>query len=153
MDISAIESFWITKAEEALQVVDHLMERGDYSYALFFGHLAIEKLLKALYMVARTENIKNDVNRFINELRKKYRVYAAYIYGSYSKGDANVWSDIDVAVVSPDFSDDLFDERLELMRIAAFIDDRIEPHPFKVEDFESSNPLVSEIQKYGILLS
>jgi len=104
-------------------------------------------------MAARTENIKNDVNRFLNELRKKYRVYAAYIYGSHSKGNANAGSDIDVAVISPDFSGDLFEERLKLMRIAAFIDDRIEPHPFRVEDFESSNPLASEIQKYGILLS
>ena len=104
-------------------------------------------------MAARTENAKNEVNRFLNELRKKYRVYAAYIYGSHSKGNATVWSDIDVAVISPDFSDDLFEERLRLMRIAAFIDDRIEPHPFRVEDFESSNPLVSEIQKYGILFS
>ena len=51
MDIKAIKSFWITEAEEALQVADHLMEKGDYSYALFFGHLAIEKLLKALYVV------------------------------------------------------------------------------------------------------
>ena len=30
-------------------MADHLVEKGDYSYALFFGHLAIEKLLKALY--------------------------------------------------------------------------------------------------------
>lgn len=37
MDISAIESFWMTEAEEALQVADHLMERGDYSYALFLA--------------------------------------------------------------------------------------------------------------------
>jgi len=104
-------------------------------------------------MAAKTENIKNEVNRFINELGKKYRVHAAYIYGSYSKESANAWSDIGVAVISPDFSDDLFEERLRLMRIAAFIDDRIEPHPFKVEGFESSNSLVSEIQKFGILLS
>lgn len=104
-------------------------------------------------MAEGTENIIDDVKRFIDELRKKYRVHAAYIYGSYSKESANVWSDIDVAVISPDFSDDLFEERLRLMRIAAFIDDRIEPHPFRVEDFESSNPLVREIQKYGILLS
>ena len=44
MDIKAIESFWITEAKEALQVADHLVEKGDNSYALFFGHLAIEKL-------------------------------------------------------------------------------------------------------------
>ena len=26
------------------------MAKADYSYALFFGHLALEKLLKALYV-------------------------------------------------------------------------------------------------------
>jgi hypothetical protein len=35
MDIKEIELFWISEAEEALQVADHLMEKGDYSYALF----------------------------------------------------------------------------------------------------------------------
>lgn len=56
MDIKAIESFWLAEAEEALQVADHLMEKGDYSYALFFGHLAIEKLLKALYVVKQKDH-------------------------------------------------------------------------------------------------
>ena len=50
MDIDAIESFWVTEAEEALRVADHLMGAGDYSYALFFGHLTIEKFLKAAYV-------------------------------------------------------------------------------------------------------
>ena len=45
------------------------------------------------------------------------------------------------------------EEKLKLMKMAANIDDRIEPHPFRVEDFESSNPLPSEIQKHGILIS
>lgn len=104
-------------------------------------------------MATKTKNIENEVNHFINELKKIYRVQAAYIYGSHSRGNASVWSDIDVAVISPDFSDDLFEERLKLMKMAANIDDRIEPHPFRVEDFDSSNPLASEIQKHGILVS
>ena len=56
MDINEIELFWISEAEEALQVADHLIEKGDYSYALFFGHLAIEKLLKALYVVKQNDH-------------------------------------------------------------------------------------------------
>ena len=104
-------------------------------------------------MVTKTENVVSNVNRFVNELGKRIKVHAAYIYGSHSRGNATDWSDIDVAVISPDFSDDLFEERLKLMKMAANIDDRIEPHPFRVEDFESSNPLASEIQKHGILIS
>lgn len=43
MDIKVVESFWVAEAIEALQVADHLIEKEDYSYAFFFGHLAIEK--------------------------------------------------------------------------------------------------------------
>jgi HEPN domain-containing protein len=39
-----------------LRVADHLVEKGDYSYALFFGHLAVEKTLKALHTYRRHEH-------------------------------------------------------------------------------------------------
>jgi HEPN domain-containing protein len=48
-DSASIVQYWLIEAVEALEVANHLVEKGDYSYALFFGHLAIEKLLKALY--------------------------------------------------------------------------------------------------------
>lgn len=48
-DVERVKTYWLTEAEEALQVAGHLVEKADYSYALFFGHLAIEKMLKALY--------------------------------------------------------------------------------------------------------
>jgi HEPN domain-containing protein len=43
-----LKAFWVTEAEEALRVAEHLLEKEDFSYALFFGHLALEKMLKAL---------------------------------------------------------------------------------------------------------
>jgi HEPN domain-containing protein len=48
LDVEKIASFWLTEAEEALEVADHLIAKADYSYALFFGHLAVEKMLKSL---------------------------------------------------------------------------------------------------------
>jgi len=54
-ETEAVIVYWRTEAEEALQVASHLMEKGDYSYALFFGHLAIEKFLKATYVARRGE--------------------------------------------------------------------------------------------------
>ncbi|MFQ5824769.1 MAG: HEPN domain-containing protein [bacterium] len=30
--------------------MDHLFEKGDYHYALFIGHLVLEKVLKALFV-------------------------------------------------------------------------------------------------------
>jgi len=68
MNIKAIESFWVIEAKEAIQVADHLMEKGDYSYALFFGHLAIEKLLKALY-VAKQKNHAPPIHNLLRLAR------------------------------------------------------------------------------------
>ncbi len=77
----------------------------------------------------------------------------AYLYGSHAKGSAGKWSDIDVAIVSPDFSEDLFSERVFLMKLALLVDDRLEPSPFRPEDFTRDNPLVNEISNTGVELN
>jgi len=56
LDIEKIKAYWIIEADEALDVTDHLFEKKDYSYALFFGHLAVEKILKALYVGNKREH-------------------------------------------------------------------------------------------------
>ena len=56
LDIENIKLYWIGEADEALDVADHLFEKGDYSYALFFGHLAVEKILKSLYVHNKKEH-------------------------------------------------------------------------------------------------
>ena len=103
-------------------------------------------------MAARNDDVKKIVTNFLDEVQKKYNIVGAYLYGSYAKGTSSKWSDIDIAIISPDFSDDLFAERLSLMQLAVSIDDRIEPKPFKKELFDRNDPLVDEIQKNGIQL-
>ncbi len=49
--------YWIEESAEALQVMEHLFEKKDYSCALFFGHLAVEKMLKALYVSKAGEHV------------------------------------------------------------------------------------------------
>jgi HEPN domain-containing protein len=56
LNISEVRSYWVKEAEEALTVAEHLFEKRDYSYALFFGHLAAEKMLKALYVNNKKEH-------------------------------------------------------------------------------------------------
>jgi HEPN domain-containing protein len=41
--------YWMESAEDDWKVAGHLFEKGDYPYSLFFAHLTIEKLLKAIY--------------------------------------------------------------------------------------------------------
>jgi predicted nucleotidyltransferase len=93
-----------------------------------------------------------SVERFLAVVRQRLRIDAAYLYGSQAVGSAGPWSDIDVAVISPDFSDDLFQERVNLMRWAAEIDDRIEPQPFTPERFGPNDPLAHEISRHGVRL-
>jgi HEPN domain-containing protein len=67
-DIERVKTYWLTEAEEALQVAGHLVEKADYSYALFFGHLAIEKLLKALY-AARVQEHAPPIHNLLRSAR------------------------------------------------------------------------------------
>lgn len=103
-------------------------------------------------MAARNNDLEKIIRIFLDEIQKTYRLESAYLFGSHAKGTSNQWSDIDLAVVSPDFSEDLFEERLALMRLAAQIDDRIEPKPYRPEMFTPNEPLVDEIQKHGLKL-
>ncbi|WP_413911652.1 HEPN domain-containing protein [Desulfobacula sp.] len=41
--------YWVKTADQDWKVANHLFEKGDYSYALFFGHLTIEKIVKAIF--------------------------------------------------------------------------------------------------------
>ncbi len=101
-------------------------------------------------MVALPNSVAQSVEQFLELVQQRQRVEAAYVFGSQVKNSATEWSDIDVAVISPDFSEDRFQERLRLMRLAAKVDDRIEPSPFAPQDFDTNDPLASEIRRTGV---
>ncbi|MBF0397054.1 MAG: nucleotidyltransferase domain-containing protein [Desulfobacterales bacterium] len=97
--------------------------------------------------------IKEKVKLYLKKLNEyDIRAERAYIFGSYSKGVATALSDIDVAIISPNLSNDRFKERIRLMKIAADIDSRIEPVPFNSNTFVDEDPLVWEITKTGTLI-
>jgi predicted nucleotidyltransferase len=97
-------------------------------------------------------DVMASVQQFLAVVRQRLRVEAAYLYGSQAVGSARPWSDIDVAVISPDFSDNLFEDRVVLMRWAAAIDDRIEPQPFTPDRFGPNDPLANEISHSAVRL-
>ena len=103
-------------------------------------------------MAQSDDDVRKIVRHFLDEIQKTHKVELAFLYGSYAKGASNEWSDIDIAIVSPDFSDDLLEERLALTKLAIPIDDRIEPKPFNMRSFDPNDPLVYEIIKNGIQL-
>ena len=47
-DVEKTVAYWLEGAEYDMGVAESLFQARRYPYALFFGHLALEKLLKAL---------------------------------------------------------------------------------------------------------
>ena len=70
-----------------------------------------------------------------------------YLYGSYSKGTANPWSDIDVAIIIPSLEDDWLKLSIALNRNVRKVNLRIEP-VLMAEDQWS--PLFDDVMLTGI---
>ena len=104
-------------------------------------------------MAEISDAVQRSVVEFLAAIRKERRITAAYLYGSEARGQADLWSDINVAIISPDFADDLFAAQLELMKLAARMDERIEPRAFTPDSFNLNNPLASVIQDTGIRIA
>ena len=104
-------------------------------------------------MAQINSDIIDRVKEFLRKLTERgIYIESAYLFGSYAGESASKQSDIDVAVMSPDFSHDQLEERIRLMKLSAEIDIRIEPVPFHTNDFLDDDPLVGEIKKSGIPL-
>lgn len=83
---------------------------------------------------------------------KNIRLEKVILFGSYAIGNEHLWSDIDIAVVSPDFGKNRFTERVLLTEIACKLDPRIEPYPVGKDEFENESwkTMIHEIKLNGI---
>ncbi len=90
------------------------------------------------------------IKRYIEELeRNGIKISEAVIFGSYTKETAKEESDIDVALVSTAFTGDRFEDRRKIVPLRRKIDSRIEPIPFRPEDFNDGGMLADEIKRTG----
>jgi len=90
----------------------------------------------------------NIAQRYAETLKNRFDYKKIILFGSYAKGNPREDSDIDIAVVFSDYANRL-DRQVELMKLTRLIDTRIEPHPFRENEFEISSPFVNEIITYG----
>ncbi len=101
------------------------------------------------------KEIVKKIKAFVKELKKnKIRVVKVIIYGSRVSGKAHRYSDIDVAIVSPDFGKYSYNEGAKLFEIAGEIDTRIEPVAISLESYKNDTwiPLIYEIRTKGVEL-
>ncbi len=100
--------------------------------------------------------IREMINDLINLLKTNgIKVEKTLLYGSYASGLSHVNSDVDVAIVSPDFGKNRFEEKKFLNKLAWQIDPRISPIPISSEAFNKNTwvPLIHEIRQKGIEVS
>lgn len=130
---------WLASADYDLETADAMLKSRRYLYVVFMCHLALEKTLKALYtvspkggkfvplqdeegdqMVAQGLTPDTAVAAFCKELRRlRIRPRRILLFGSWARQEQHEGSDIDVLVISPDFSGKGLRKRLELLGIAA----------------------------------
>lgn len=99
--------------------------------------------------------IRNVIAKFVNQLAMKgIHVKKVMVYGSHASGRAHSDSDLDVAIISPDFGKDRYEERKTLLQAAWRVDPRIEPIPVSSKSYEHDTwvPLIHEIREKGVEL-
>lgn len=104
-----------------------------------------------IFKKIKDKKAQNEVEDFINLLIKhKFYISRVILFGSYAKGKERENSDIDIAVVSPDFGQNEISEMMLLSKLSSEVSDRIEPIPINDKLMQDKyEPLVGEIQKYG----
>lgn len=89
----------------------------------------------------RIENLDVTIQQFIQELQKTIRVEKVFLYGSYAHRKEHDYSDIDLAVVSPDFEGGTEKDYLVLGKAALKISPLIEAKPYRPQDMENLSPV------------
>ncbi len=79
-----------------------------------------------------------------------FQIEDAILFGSYARGTANQWSDIDLALVSNAFEGVRFIDKNKIRKITISVSSDLEILPFNPKDFTPGNPLVKEILETGI---
>ncbi|MBI4727172.1 nucleotidyltransferase domain-containing protein [candidate division TA06 bacterium] len=100
-------------------------------------------------MAVKTDIIDLATN-FTKEAKTVIKIDAAYLFGSSINGKDLKHSDIDLAIVSPDFSGFGFADRKKLNPLILKFGASLEVHPFKKSDFLRKDPFIKEILKTGI---
>ena len=103
-------------------------------------------------MAIDQSELTNWGKTYLARLRETMRVESVWLFGSRIRGDATQDSDLDIAVISPEFDEHFSDasrtSNLVLWRLAVPCD--IEIHGLGVQDFQQGGILVEEICRYGI---
>jgi uncharacterized protein len=97
--------------------------------------------------------VRENIDKFLNELElNNITIQKAILFGSYANGNANEWSDVDLAIVSDKFSGNRFDDKDMIRKFKAVVNWDISPLPYTPQDFYNSIFVRDEIINKGIII-
>ena len=80
-----IIKYWIDSSDRDFKTMKNLFKEKDYHWALFIGHLVIEKLLKAYYEGKEDKELQYFFPNF-DKLRVKSKIKMKVLYDSEARG-------------------------------------------------------------------
>lgn len=114
-NIEKIVQHWMDTSEKDYQTMRNLIKSGDFSWAMFLGHLVLEKLLKAHYVKNNRKHaifthdllrlatlagleLNEETEEWLDEIstfniNARYDSYKKDFYQLCTKEFANLWSE------------------------------------------------------------
>jgi predicted nucleotidyltransferase len=89
----------------------------------------------------KAANPNEVIRRTIEYLLQKIRIEQAVLFGSHARGRADEWSDVDLAVISPDFARMSHDKVMDLLvDVSLTVDPSVEIRPYTPNDLKEARP-------------
>jgi len=87
------------------------------------------------------KNVERVIDQVLRYLKKKLQISKAFLFGSYVEGKPDEWSDIDIAIFSPDVEDWSIEQKAELATsVKLNCHDHVEVHIFPEDALSRARP-------------
>jgi predicted nucleotidyltransferase len=106
--------------------------------------------------VVSRETVIERVKEAVIELKRQIPIDCVYLFGSYAKGTPKPYSDVDIAIVSPEFGKNYINETVFMMEIFHGTGLIVEPHAYSREELENTEKntfLYEEVLQKGIKIA
>lgn len=103
-------------------------------------------------MVKAKNKIDKVVFQAVEYLQEYFAIKEVILFGSQLSGKATKFSDIDLAVISPDFQNKSFEDLANIFaKLSLLCNSSIEFHPYSLSDFKEARPtnFLGQILKTG----
>jgi predicted nucleotidyltransferase len=91
--------------------------------------------------VKQGANPDEVIRQAIEYLLQKIRIDQAVLFGSHARGEADEWSDVDLAVISPDFARMSHKKVMDLLvEVGVTVHSSVEIRPYTPKDLKEARP-------------